>query len=71
MNPVIETLDWLNNHKEDIWASVVSVLILIENRGGLRGIWSRVLGPKKSSENPGEVKPPIGFVYGRQYETKV
>jgi hypothetical protein len=39
-------LDWLNNHKEDIWASFISFIYAIEKAGGLRTIWSKILGPK-------------------------
>ena len=60
MNPILDILNWFHDHMEDIWASIVSALLVIEGRGGIRGIWSRVLGPK----------PPQAEVEQKQ-ETKI
>jgi hypothetical protein len=46
MNTTIQILDWFNNHKEDIWASVLSFVYGLEKAGGLRTVWSKILGPK-------------------------
>jgi len=45
MNTTLSILDWFNNHKEDIWASVLTVYYAFEKAGGYRTIWSKIQGP--------------------------
>jgi len=46
MNSTLAILDWLNSHKEDIWASVLTVVYALEKSGGLRTVMSKIMGPK-------------------------
>lgn len=54
---MIAMLDWFNTHKEDIWASMLTIVYAIEklgvavtNAGGYRTIWSKFQGPKQPVE---------------------
>jgi hypothetical protein len=59
----IQIIQYLNEHKEDIVAAggsvhigLTTIYLYLKHEGGLRTIWSNILGPKISSVIPTEDK---------------
>jgi len=60
MNSTIVILDWFNSHKEDIWASILTVVYALEKSGGIRTIAAKLLGPQSAqAEVPKQEKVEI------------